>query len=333
MNKQLHNLRIQKWVAIVSALLLAVKITAWYVTNSIAILTDALESVVNVVASLIGLYSLYLAAKPRDSNHPYGHGKAEFISAAIEGTLIGTAGCIILYKAISSFFIPAEIRKLDTGVLLVAITAVVNYMLGIYCVKTGKNNHSVALQASGKHLISDTWSTAGIIAGLILVYFTKQYWLDSAVSILFGLIIIITSYKILRDAIAGIMDEADINLLNKMVELLNSNRRPRWIDLHNLRVIKYGSILHVDCHLTLPWYLSIQEAHTEVDALSALVRNHFGEQVELFVHTDACTAFSCKICVVEGCEKRQFAFKKQIHWNIENILENKQHELREVSFE
>lgn len=327
MKAQTQNLQVQKWVAAISVLLLAIKFIAYYLTHSVSILTDALESIVNVAAGFIGLYSLYVAAKPRDIDHPYGHGKAEFISAAIEGTLITSAGAIIIYKAIRSLITPVELQKLDYGIYLVAAAGVINYIVGFITESKGKKSKSVALTASGKHLKSDSYSTAGIIVGLILIYFTGLKWIDPAVAIIFGIIIIYTGYKILRRSIAGIMDEADIELLKKIVDLLNKNKRENWVDLHNLRVIKYGSILHIDCHLTVPWYLNVSEAHAEVEALSSLVRNKFGESVELFVHVDGCLPFSCKVCNKQNCNVRKHNFEKRIDWTLKNVLQDQKHRL------
>jgi len=324
-----ENIKVQKLVAVISVVLLVVKFIAWYSTRSVAILTDALESIVNVAAGFIGLYSLYVAAKPRDKDHPYGHGKAEFLSAAFEGTLIGIAGLIILYKAIEQMLYPVALQKIDTGIWLITITAVVNYLTGLYCIKTGKRNNSLALIASGKHLQSDTISTIGIIVGLVLLYFTGQTWIDSVVAIIFGAVIVYTGYNILRKSIAGIMDEADEQLLEKMVDVLNNNRSENWVDLHNLRVIKYGSILHIDCHVTLPWYYNLNEAHLEIDKLTDLVRNKFGDSVELFIHSDACLPFQCKLCQKTDCAVRQHPFNKRIEWNLDNILVNKKHRLPE----
>jgi cation diffusion facilitator family transporter len=280
-----------------------------------------------VAAGFIGLYSLYIAAKPRDRDHPYGHGKAEFISAAIEGTMIGSAGAIILYKAIQSLIHPIALHKIDYGIILIAITAIINFTVSYFCLRTGKKNNSAALIASGKHLQTDTFSTLGIIVGLLLLYFTGRGWIDSIVAILFGSFIIVTGYRIVRSSIAGIMDEADIKLLNRLVQLLNARRKENWIDLHNLRVIKYGSILHVDCHLTVPWYLNVHEAHKEIDALADLIRQEFGESFELFVHSDGCLPFQCPICTKPDCKVRQHNFEKQIMWTLENISSNKKHSL------
>jgi cation diffusion facilitator family transporter len=323
-----QNLRVQKWVAVVSVLLLAVKFIAYYATYSVSILTDALESIVNVAAGFIGLYSLYVAAKPRDQDHPYGHGKAEFLSAAIEGTLISVAGAIIIYKAVQHLVNPVALHRIDYGTWLIGSTAIVNFILGYYCLRTGRNNRSLALVASGKHLQADTWSTLGIVAGLLLLYFTGYQWIDSAVAIIFALFIMHTGYRILRRSIAGIMDEADMQLLTRMVEVLDTNRRQNWMDLHNLRVIKYGSVLHVDCHLTVPWYLNVKEAHVEIDALAGLIRQEFGESLELFVHSDACNPpFQCKICIKSDCNVRQHNFVQRIGWTLENVSKNKKHEL------
>lgn len=328
--KARQNLRVQRRVAIISVLLLLVKFTAWYFTRSVAVLTDALESIVNVVAGLLGLYSLYVAAKPRDKDHPYGHGKAEFLSSAVEGTLIAVAGVIILYKGIMQLYSPAPLHRLDTGLWLISVTAVVNFLVGYSCIRTGKKNDSLLLIASGRHLQTDTLSTLGIIAGLALILLTGIAWIDGAVAVIFAIIIIISGYGILRQSVAGIMDEADSRLLTEMIFFLDQNRRENWVDLHNLRVIKYGSVLHVDCHLTVPWFLNVHEAHREIDALAALVRGKFGETVELFVHSDGCLAFQCHICNKQNCPERQHAFEKQVKWTTKNVLQNQKHQPEDI---
>jgi cation diffusion facilitator family transporter len=322
-----QNLDVQKWIAVLSTILLVVKFIAYYLTHSVAVLTDALESIVNVTAGFIGLYSLYVSAKPRDRDHPYGHGKVEFISAAIEGTMILSAGLLIIYSAVKNLVYPVEIHKLNEGIYLIALTALINFIAGYFSLRKGKLNNSPALKASGKHLISDSYSTLGIIAALALIYFTGYKWMDSVVAILFGLIIIYTGYRIVRQSVGGIMDEVDLGLLNRMVALLNANRRENWVDLHNLRVIRYGSVLHLDCHLTVPWYLNVHEAHREIDALSHLIKEEFGESVELFVHSDGCLPFSCRICEKQNCTERKHKFEKKIEWTLDNILQNQKHHL------
>ncbi|MEO7446549.1 MAG: cation diffusion facilitator family transporter [Ferruginibacter sp.] len=321
------NLALQRRLAAVAVLLLAIKLYAWYLTNSVAILTDALESIVNVAAAFIGLYSLSVSSRPKDMDHPYGHGKVEFITAAIEGTLISVAGIFVIYKAILNLLHPGELARLDIGIILMAGTAVINYIAGGISIKTGKKTNSMALIAGGKHLRSDTYTTIGIIAGLGLLYFTRIAWIDGAVAIIFALIIIYTGYSILRTSIAGIMDEADVKLIRQLVLTLNSRRSINWIDLHNLRIIKYGPTLHLDCHLTVPWYFNVNEAHKEIDLLSGLVREQYGETVELFVHSDGCLPTSCPICKKGDCPVRQKEFIKTITWTMENISSNQKHSL------
>jgi cation diffusion facilitator family transporter len=320
-----QNFRVQVWITILSVVLFVTKIVAYYETNSLAILSDALESIVNVVAGFIGLYSLYVAAKPKDLEHPYGHGKAEFISAAVEGTLIVASGFLIIYETVQNFIHQRKIYSLDTGLYLVGATALINFIAGTVCFKIGSRNKSLALQASGKHLQTDTYSTLAIIAGLVLMLVTKLFWLDKAIALAMSVFIIYNGYLIIRKSLAGIMDEADMGLLKEMLHVLNANRRAHWIDLHNLRVIKYGSRLHLDCHLTVPWYLNVHEAHIEVEALDKLIRQQFGDSIELFVHTDGCLPISCPICSKDDCPVRQHPFQKRLEWTLENILSDKKH--------
>lgn len=329
---QLQNLSMQKWVALVSGVLLVIKFIAWYYTSSVAILTDAMESIVNVVAGLVGLYSLYIAARPRDLNHPYGHGKAEFVSAAIEGSLIGVAGIVILYEAVHKLIVPAEVKKTDLGIVLILVTAVANYALGALCVARGRKNKSLALEASGRHLQTDTYSTLAVVAGLVILHITGLNWVDAVVAIILSVFILYTSYNITRRSIAGIMDEADTNLLMEMIRLINAHRRSNWVDLHNLRVIKFGSIFHVDAHLTLPWYFTVKDAHGEVDIFSDIIRKEYGESLELFVHSDGCDEGpQCPICMKPDCPVRKQPFNTKVEWTLTNVLKNKKHNTQSSS--
>lgn len=329
-----QNYIVQIWITALSVVLFLAKILAYYITQSLAILTDALESIVNVVAGGIGLYSLYIAAKPSDRDHPYGHGKAEFISAAVEGGLIVSAGLIILYQTVHNFFINTPIGRLDTGLILVGITGIINYIAGYICIRKGRQTKSVALQSSGKHLQLDTYSTVAIIIGLLIIIFTKQYWLDKAIAIVLSGIILYNGYKIIRTSLAGIMDEADMQLLTEMVAMLNANRSKNWIDIHNLRVIKYGSLLHVDCHVTVPYYFIVNEAHKEVEKLRNCITSEFDDAFELFVHTDGCIPpYGCAICIKDDCNVRQHALEKQLTWTLTNVLSNEKHTIDTIDSE
>lgn len=307
--------------------MLLVKLFAYYMTNSVSVLTDALESIVNVVAGFFGLYSLQLSSKPKDVEHPYGHGKIEFISAAVEGVMVAVAAVFILFESVKNIITPVPLQQLDTGILLIAGAGVINLLLGLWCTRTGKKNNSLALQASGKHLLSDTYTTAGIVAGLVLLFLTGISWLDSAVAILFGCIIFYTGFRIVRASVAGIMDERDNELLRKMIVALDSERSKNWVDIHNIRIIKYGSTLHIDCHLTVPWYLNVHEAHEEIDKLGHLVRKEFGDAIELFVHSDGCLPISCAICIKDDCPVRHHPFQRRIKWTVQNMERDEKHQV------
>lgn len=322
------NIRVQWLAVVVGLLLLIVKFAAYFWTNSNAILTDALESIVNVLAGGFTLVSLYFAALPKDRNHPYGHGKIEFLSAAFEGGLIVLAGISMVVKVAYNLFNPIEIKGLDIGIVLIGAAGIVNYGMGWLLIQQGEKGNSLALKAGGAHLQSDAYSTVGLFLGLGLMYCTQIYWLDHLMAIVFGVIIGVTGFQILRKALAGIMDEYDKDLLQSLVKFLNLNRKENWVDVHNLRIIQYGEAIHIDCHLTLPWYFDLREVHDEVKNFEDLVRSDTERTVELFVHTDPCLPLSaCGICSKKDCSRRQMDFQKQVDWTLDNVLENCRHGL------
>ncbi|HLO69821.1 MAG TPA: cation diffusion facilitator family transporter [Flavipsychrobacter sp.] len=317
--------RIQRYIAILSVVLFLGKLWAWYLTHSVTVLTDALESTVNVIAGFIGLYSIILSAKPRDIDHPYGHGKAEFISSAVEGSLIFIAGLMIIYEAIDQLIHPKPLHKLDVGIYIVAATGILNFFIGTYAVAQGKKMRSLILESAGKHLRVDAYSTFAIVAGLALIMFTKVQWLDSVVAMLIAIIILVTGYKLVRRSLSGIMDETDMQLLNDVIAYLQTNRRAQWIDLHNLRVMQYGDVMHLDAHMTLPWYYTVKDADAEIHVLEEMIKQHFDNKVEVFVHIDACQPYQCKLCAVANCMHRQAPFIAQHEWNRENVWYDSKH--------
>lgn len=304
---------------------MGIKMGAWWITKSNAILSDALESIINIVAGGFGLFSLLIAAKPKDHNHPYGHGKIEFISAGFEGGLIALAGIAIIGKAVYNLFFPQELNELQVGVYLTAAAGAVNYLMGWKLEYEGEKHHSLILKASGKHLQSDAWSSLGILMGLALVIFTRNPILDNFLAMFFGFMIMYTGFSLVRKFLAGIMDEADHELIRELVAKIQENRLPNWIDIHNFRVIKYGNNLHIDCHLTLPWYLSTQDSHAEVKALEALSQNFSKFPVEWFVHVDPCEPQSCSLCGKTDCPVRKHPFEGQVEWTLENVMRNAHH--------
>jgi len=233
----------------------------------------------------------------------------------------------MLYEAVMHLINPPELKSLEIGLILIAFSGIVNLIAGLIGISVGRKNKSMALESGGKHLLTDTYSTVGILIGLALVYFTGKAWIDSATAIIFSGFVIYTGYSILRESISGIMDEADTKLINELVEYLQSIRNENWIDVHNLRVIKYGSYLHIDCHLTVPWYLNVNEGHIEQDKLHKHIKEKFGDKIELFVHLDDCMEFSCKICKNESCPQRKHNFERQIPLTLTNIMKNERHRI------
>ncbi|WP_091211098.1 cation diffusion facilitator family transporter [Mucilaginibacter gossypiicola] len=322
MNQQKRIILISLITGIV---LMLAKFGAYFLTASNFVLTDAAESIVNVIASSFAFYSIYLSALPRDENHPYGHGKVEFFSVFIEGSLIGIAGCIIIVKSVYSFFFPNIIHDLFTGAIIIGITGAINGALGYYMIRKGKELRSMTLDADGRHLLADTVTSGGLVVGLLLIEFTGILWLDSALSILVGLYIVFSSYKLVRKSVGGLMDEADFQVVTDIINVLSEKRREAWIDVHNLRAQKYGHELHIDCHMTLPSYFDLNTVHTEISLVDKMINKDMGIKTELFIHADPCLPDCCHYCSMPNCPIRSEAQTETIAWTLEKVVRNKKH--------
>lgn len=305
-----------------SIVLMIGKFLAFFLTDSVGILTDAMESIVNVTAGFITLYSLRLAAKPKDDGHPFGHGKAELISASLEGLMILVAGALIVIEGVKRLFEPQMPERLDIGILVIAAAGAVNYIAGWYSIRMGRKYDSIALVAGGKHLHSDVWSTVGLVAGLILLYMTRIPWIDSALALLFGSLIGITGIQILRKTVGGLMDKADRRVLEEIVRVVDQHRETAWIDVHNLKAIRYGSFLYVDCDLTLPWYYNISQGHDACDALKSTLSAAFDGRVLVSIHSDSCKEQHCSHCQVCDCPYRRAPFEASQPLTLTEIIKN-----------
>lgn len=301
------------------------KFLAFFITNSNAILTDAVESIVNVLASGFAFYSIYLATLPKDENHPYGHGKVEFFSAFVEGVLIGIAGVIILIKSVYSLFYGNEVSNLYDGAAIIAVTGAVNLVVGLYLVRTGKANKSLTLEADGKHLLTDAVSSVGLVLGVLIIQVTQILWLDSAISIALGLYIIYNGYKLTRKSVGGLMDESNLELVEDVIVALQTNRQESWIDVHNLRAQQYGADLHIDCHVTLPYYFDLNTVHHQISSIDKMINQEVSHSTELFIHADPCLPACCNYCKMEDCAVRAEAFRGEIKWTMENVTKNQKH--------
>lgn len=314
------NWKFQRLIVGISALLLIAKFTAYFITNSVGVYSDAMESIVNVVAGIISLISLRWAAKPRDEKHPFGHGKMELISASIEGSLIILAGGLIIFEAIKRFYIPpTELPELEIGMVIVAFAGVMNFLLGAWSIRKGKKTSSVALVAGGKHLQSDTYSTIGLLIGLILIKITGLIIIDSILALVYGSIIIITGLRILSKTISNLVDENDEDELKIIAKSIELNKQEDWINIHNLRAVRYGNSLHIDCDITLPCFYTIQEGHKVTDKLKESLQR---ENLELYftVHSDSCDQKYCSECRMSDCKLRKEETKKPFVFSVENII-------------
>ena len=330
-NRDAKILRIQQVAVALGIVIMLVKFTAYYFTHSNTILTDALEGIVNIVAGAFALYSLILSSKPKDIDHPYGHGKIEFIATGFEGVLIVMASILIIWKSLLSFFHPEEIHHLEYGILLVVVSGVANYLLGYYLEKKAKQYNSLILDADGKHLKADGYISLAILLGVLIIWLTGRRELVNIFAIIAGVFISYTGLRLMRKSLSGIMDEADTDIITSMIADLNASRQPAWIDIHNMRVIQYGSTLHVDCHVTMPWYYTLEQTHTEIDKIAQHIDEYHHHPVEVFIHPDPCLQVSCRLCQVSDCAVRQHPFEKKVEWNFANATVNRKHQLEEAT--
>jgi len=293
---------------VVGAGLLWVKFFAYQLTGSTAVLSDALESIVNVVAAVFALVSLVVAGRPADRNHPYGHGKIEYFAAAFEGGLIAFAAILIIYEAGRGFFRAPELRQLDLGLAITLGAGLANAVLGWFLIRTGKATQSLTLIADGKHVLSDFLTSLGVVAGLLLVRFTGIVWFDPLVAAIVGANLGWTGFWLVRHAAGGLLDEEDITLTGKLVKAFDAYRMPGIIRIHHLRAIRAGRFTHVDAHVVVPEYWPVDRAHVLAESFEERVMSACGVEGEIVFHIDPCHRAYCAQCDVMDCPVRVAPF-------------------------
>ena len=306
---------------VVGSALLSAKYVAYQLTGSTAILSDAMESIVNVVAAIFALGGLVFAGRPADRNHPYGHGKIEFFSAAFEGGLIAFAAVMIIYQAAISFLHGVEVRALDLGVAITFGAGMINLALGAFLVRTGQRHNSLTLVADGQHVISDFWTSVGVVTGLLLVRLTGVTWLDPVVAAIVGINLAWTGLRLVRHAAGGLLDEEDTALLHKLLGALNASVVPGIIRIHNLRAIRSGRFSHIDAHLVVPEFWSVERAHDAADAFERQVIAAGDIEGEIVFHTDPCRRFYCARCDIADCPIRVEPFRGRPALTVEEIVQ------------
>ena len=295
----------------VAAFVLTGKLIAWRITGSSAVFSDAMESVVNVAAGAMLLFAIVVAARPEDRDHPYGHGKVELFSAGIEGALIAIAALLILGEAVRELIHGHEIQRLNEGLVLLVGLAGVNLALGFHLVRVGRRTRSVALVADGRHVLTDVWTTAGVALGLVAVQLTGWTILDPLVAIGVGIHILHTGWGLVREAVGGLMDEADETLLDEITHALELAREPGWIEAHRLRTIRTGLALHADLHFTVPRYWDVQQLHDLDRLVTKTLLSTCGGEGDVVIHYDPCADDHCSGCAMSDCHLRSAAFVAQ----------------------
>ena len=299
------NFKVMLAAVIFGVVIMGLKFYGYLITGSSAILSDALESIINVVASAFGLGSVILSARPADENHPYGHGKIEFFSAGFEGSLILIAAVGIFFEGLKQTIYPIDLPNLGEGLFFLVTAGLGNLVLGLALLRVGKRTGSIVLEADGKHLLTDVFTSVVVLIGLLLVFLTGWFRLDGLIACAAGINIVFWGTGLVRKAFGGLMHATDPKLLDEISHLLTANKKETWIDIHRLRAWCSGKRVNVDFHLVVPTSLSVQEAHSEVKELEAIFARHFSGMADVLVHLDPCAKVECPYCEQESCKHRQ----------------------------
>lgn len=296
----------------VSLILLGVKFTAYYLTGSAAIFSDALESIVNVMAALVAGYSLYLAHQPPDAQHPYGHGKAEFLSAGFEGGMILFAAAIIAWRAIEEMIQGPGVHEIDIGLLLIVLAGIVNGAVGLLLRRSGRRRGSPTLVADGEHLLTDAITSAAVMLALLIMWFVPAWtWVDPIAALLVAGYIAVTGVRLVMDSAAGLMDRQDAHDEALLHQILGAHvaagsadgadggaRRatdPCICSYHKLRHRHSGRYHWVDFHIMVPAHWSIARGHEVASAIEYEIERALGEG-NATAHVEPCGDSKCSAC-------------------------------------
>lgn len=304
---------------IVSVVLLSAKFWAFAQTHSQAVFSDAVESIVNVVAAALAMVVVSVSAKPADKEHPYGHGKAEYFSSAFEGGLIAFAAFWIVVEAVRGFLEPSALRQLDFGVAVVLAAGFANLFLGLYLLRLGRLRSSIALRASGHHVISDFWTSMAVAIGLFLVRWTGWLWMDSLIAVIMGLVLARSGYLLVRESIRGLMDEEDLSVLGDLASVFAKESLIGIIQIHHVKVIRSGWYHHIDAHLVLPEFWTVEQVHDHVNVFEQRVIKRYPYGGEMNFHFDPCRRAYCRVCDLEPCSIRAEKFEKKIPVLLEHM--------------
>jgi cation diffusion facilitator family transporter len=270
--------------------MLGLKMGAYLLTGSATILSDALESVVHVAAVGFMFWCFRFASAPPDAEHPYGHGKAEYLSIGFEGGAIVLAAAAIVWEAIAALLTGKEPEKVDLAFGLIVLAALINLALGTWLVRVGKRTNSALLIADGQHVLSDVWTSVGVVIGVGILWLMPpgplRTWVDSGIAIALALFILVVGSQLVRQAMRGLLDEVDPHAVERVVAAINEIRDPAWRDVHNLRLRRSGDFTYVDFHLVVPSLWSVAAAHAAVERLEAHILAALSAKGAVMIHLD-----------------------------------------------
>jgi len=265
---------------------ISLKLLAYFLTGSVGLFSDALESGVNLIAAVVALFMITLAEKPADEEHAFGHYKAEYFSSAIEGGLIVIAAFSIIWSAIPRIIHPKPLENVGVGLLVAVGASAINLAVGMILIKNGRKNHSITLEADGKHLMTDVYTSVGVLIGIGLVKITGFLVLDGIVAVGVAINILWTGYQLMHRSAQGLLDSAipeDERL--KIIETL-SRFKDQNIEYHSLMTRQAGRRKFISLHVLLPGKLSIQEGHDRIENIEKAIRDLFNSPVTVFTHLE-----------------------------------------------
>ena len=289
---------------VASIALIVLKGVGYLVTNSAAMLSDALESLVHLVTSSFALYAVWLSEQPRDDNHPYGHGKIEYVSAGIEGALVLAAGVGVAAVGVKRLLFPVELPDLHIGAAFSLASAVVALAVGRAIANAGTRLRSPTLEADGLHLSSDAMTSFGAFAGIVAVAVTGWTAIDALLAIGLGGWLVVHGAGVVRASLGGLLDEASPELVERLAATLWGRREAGWILPHAAKIHRLGQDLHIDLHLVFPRYWTLEAAHHASHLAADAVRDEFGPSTEVMVHAESCEPSDCVACDVVECPVR-----------------------------
>jgi cation diffusion facilitator family transporter len=266
--------------------MLLTKLYAYYITGSAAILSDAAESIVHVLAVSFAAYSFRLSLKPADQDHLYGHDRISFFSAGFEGAMIALAAVYIIYEATRRWLAGLALQNIDAGAGFIALATLINGALGWYLVRTGKKYHSIVLEANGKHVLTDCWTSLGVVVGLGLTMWSGWLPFDPIIAIIVALNILWSGWSLMRRSVGGLMDEADPRTDSMLREILEMETSSYKIQFHNLRHRNTGNKLYVEFHLLFPKDTPIADAHEQATRIEREIQKAFPFTVEVISHLE-----------------------------------------------